>query len=242
MTKHVHIKQAIQTAWASTKANLGMLLVISALYLGLVVASKLYLHGHGVLNALSWVAQTLLLGVIILACLHITRRDGAKLGGLAELPLGPLLVLKFLAVSLLTGAVALSGAFLLGLGMGFFHLSNEELLAYAQSSPQAALLTLAVLGLILAPGLVLGLRYSFAPAFVLEEHCGIWASLGHSANLSQGVLGRLFLLLLALVGVFLLGLLCLGVGAVPAFVVTQLAWAWTYVDLHKQVYGEHAAP
>lgn len=239
--KTVHIKKAIQAGWKGTKANLGVLLGLSTLYLAIAFGSQAYLSGHEALSALSWVLQTLLAVVLMLACLRISRNEGAHVGKLSDLPLGPKLVLKFMAITLLTGAMAGSGFFVLGLGMAHLDLTWPQLLQEAQASPRSALALLGALGLACVPVVVLGLRFSFAPAFVLEEHCGIWASLGHSAKLADGLLGRLLLLLLALGGVLGLGLLCLGVGVVPAFVVTQLAWAWTYVDLHKQVFGAHKA-
>lgn len=196
MAKHVDIAGSVKAGWRSTLDNLGLMLGLGTAYFA---ASLLGERGGAGLKTASWVVQTLLMAVIILVCVRLAREPGRS-AGLAELPLEPMRVLRFFAVTLLT-----------------------------------LLLMAAGLLLLIVPGVYWGLKYGFSAAFVLEEDDGILEVMRRSAELTEGVKWELLAQVLVFIGILLLGLLALLVGVVPAFLLVQLAWAWTYVDLRRQM-------
>lgn len=196
MVKHVDIGGSIRAGWRGTVDNLGLMLGLGAAYFG---ANLLGQRGGPLLKGASALVQLLLMAVIVLVCLRLARQPG-RAAGLAELPLSPQRVLRFIGVTLVTVLLAFFGLLLL-----------------------------------VVPGVYWGLKYSFAAAFVLEDGDGILRALERSAALTEGVKWELLAQIVVFIGVLLLGLLALLVGLLPAFLLIQVAWAWTYVDLRRQM-------
>ena len=66
--------------------------------------------------------------------------------------------------------------------------------------------------LFIIPGIYLALRLQFFTAFIVEEDTGIIESLKRSWEITRGQGMPLFMLMLAMIGIFILGLILLGIG------------------------------
>lgn len=102
--------------------------------------------------------------------------------------------------------------------------------AYGQESRKVITYVIAVVlfsvivtvGLLLfvIPGIYLGLRLQFFPAFIIEENAGSISSMKRSWQITQGHSGSLFLLFLAMVGIGIVGLCLFIVGIFFAIPIT----------------------
>jgi uncharacterized membrane protein len=96
--------------------------------------------------------------------------------------------------------------------------------------------TIAVLiGLVflIVPGIVLALMFIFATYLVVDTGKGPIEALKESSRITKGHKWGLFVLMLALIGINILGLLALGVGLLISVPVSLLAIAHTYRLLSK---------
>lgn len=139
-------------------------------------------------------------------------------------------------VANLLSAVILS-AFMLGYIKNMFQtLDGEEPQFSAYGSQARKIVTYFVASLIcyvaiaigmillVVPGIYLALRLQFYGQFIVEEDCGITESLKRSWEITQGQGMPLFLLLLAMIGIVLVGVILLFVGvfvAVPLIYMMQ---------------------
>jgi uncharacterized membrane protein len=89
---------------------------------------------------------------------------------------------------------------------------------------------LVCLGLIclIVPGVILALMWIFTYAVLAESPVGFWEAMHQSAVLTEGYRWRLFLLVLACVLVFLLGLIAACVGILVALPVNMTAFGLAY--------------
>lgn len=90
-----------------------------------------------------------------------------------------------------------------------------------------------VMGLILlvVPGIVMLIRLWFVPFVLADDRAGALDAIQKSWDITRGHTFDLFLLFLLLVGVNLLGLICLGVGVLISAPVSGLALAYIYRHL-----------
>lgn len=82
------------------------------------------------------------------------------------------------------------------------------------------------------PGIYLGIRLQFFTAFIVQENAGILDSLRMSWNITKGSVGKLFLLGLAMIGIFILGLIVLIVGVFVAAPVIYMMYCYTFRKLY----------
>ncbi len=87
-----------------------------------------------------------------------------------------------------------------------------------------------VFGLILLiiPGIIWGLKYMFAPLIVMDKKMRPFEALKESARITDGHKWDLLLFVITLLGVNILGLLCLIVGLLVTIPVTSLAFVHAY--------------
>jgi hypothetical protein len=119
-------------------------------------------------------------------------------------------------------------------GVGDLPLEGPRMLNFLLVTLVITLIFIGGLILLVVPGFVWAIKYGFASAYALDEGTDLGESLRRSAALTNGIKWDLFLQGLAFVGVMILGLMALLVGAIPAAMCVLLAWTWTYVDLRKQ--------
>jgi uncharacterized membrane protein len=85
------------------------------------------------------------------------------------------------------------------------------------------------------PGLYLLLRFLFAQYAALDTEGDALTILSNSAVLTRGVKGKLMLLLLAIIGVNIVGFLALGVGLLVTAPLSSLVMVHTYLTLKAHV-------
>ncbi len=85
--------------------------------------------------------------------------------------------------------------------------------------------------LLIVPGIIWGLRYMFVLYIVIEQKLGVSKALTESWRITKGHTWRLFLFSLALIGINILGAMCLVVGLLVTIPVSYLAMAHAYRTL-----------
>ena len=86
---------------------------------------------------------------------------------------------------------------------------------------------------LIVPGVIAALALWPAFLLVMEDDLGTVDALKGAWDLTLGYKGELFVLALATVGIYLLGLLALGLGVLVAGPVTQLAWLTAYDEMRS---------
>lgn len=86
--------------------------------------------------------------------------------------------------------------------------------------------------LFIIPGIYLGLRLQFFTAFIVEEDTGIIESLKRSWEITRGQEMPLFLLMLAMIGIFILGLILLGIGIFVAIPLISVMYGYVFRKLN----------
>ncbi len=87
--------------------------------------------------------------------------------------------------------------------------------------------------LLIIPGIIVALTVIFATYLVIDKNMGPIESLKESARLTKGHKWGLFMLMLALIGINILGVLALGIGLLISVPVSLLSIAHTYRTLAK---------
>lgn len=103
---------------------------------------------------------------------------------------------------------------------------------------------LIVIGLIflIVPGFILAIRYFFVQYLVMDRNMGVSEAMAESARITRGHRWKLFVFLLAIVGVNILGVLCLVVGLFVSIPVTLMAVAHAYRTLEHRASEIAPAP
>lgn len=104
----------------------------------------------------------------------------------------------------------------------------DMILDYIGAAVLYSLITIAGLILLIVPGIIWGIKYSYFGFLIVDKRCRATEALRQSAALTQGAKWQLFLLGLAFFGINLLGALCFGIGLLVTIPVTWLASAFVY--------------
>lgn len=108
--KEVKIAESLRAGWAALHANLGLMLGLGVAYaLAMAVAQA----DAPLVKIPATVVQWVLMGVILLAGIYIMWRDGAKVPGVADMPLEAGRMLRFLGVTIATTLITILGLLLL---------------------------------------------------------------------------------------------------------------------------------
>ena len=86
--------------------------------------------------------------------------------------------------------------------------------------------------LFIIPGIYLSLRLQFFTAFIVEEDTGIIESLKRSWEITRGQGMPLFMLMLAMIGIFILGLILLGIGIFVAMPLIYMMYGYVFRKLN----------
>lgn len=93
------------------------------------------------------------------------------------------------------------------------------------------LYSLIVLGgtiLLIVPGIIWGIQYAFYGYLVIDGKLRAMDALHRSAEITRNHKGHLFLLALALAGINLLGVICLGIGLLVTMPISLMAMAYVF--------------
>lgn len=101
-----------------------------------------------------------------------------------------------------------------------------------------------VLGFIalIIPGIYFGLRFMFTVPLIIDKNLDIGEAMKQSTELTRGIKGSLFLFVLVMIGVMILGFICLGVGVFIAMPVVWLAYIYLYKNLQPSTVAAAPAP
>lgn len=86
--------------------------------------------------------------------------------------------------------------------------------------------------LFIIPGIYLALRLQFYVAFIVEDDAGIIDSLKRSWEITRGQGMSLFMLMLAIIGICLLGFILLGIGIFVALPLVYMMYAYVFRKLN----------
>jgi uncharacterized membrane protein len=111
---------------------------------------------------------------------------------------------------------------------------TTKTLDFAFASVMAFFITAFGVCLLIVPGIIWGIQFGFCGYFVLDAGARPTESLKRSSTATLGVKGRIFLLALSIVLIQIVGLLCLGVGALVTWWIGKLAFAHLYFQLQKR--------
>ncbi len=82
--------------------------------------------------------------------------------------------------------------------------------------------------LLIVPGIIFACRLAFVPYLVVDRKMETIEAVKKSWHMTRGHAGKIFLMGLLAIPIVLLGLICLGVGAIPAIMWIQAAFASLY--------------
>jgi uncharacterized membrane protein len=88
--------------------------------------------------------------------------------------------------------------------------------------------------LLIVPGVIWGIKYSYYAYFIIEKNASPLEALRMSANLTNGAKSQLFILEIVLCLINLLGMLCLFIGLFFTVPLTLIAKAYVYRKLGAQ--------
>lgn len=100
----------------------------------------------------------------------------------------------------------------------------RKIITYFVAEILAGIVITIGLCLFIIPGIYLALRFQFCAAIIVEEDAGIIESLKRSWEITAGQEVSLFFLMLAMIGIVILGLILLGIGifvAIPLIYMMQ---------------------
>lgn len=102
---------------------------------------------------------------------------------------------------------------------------------YIIASICSGLILVAGFILLIVPGIIWAIKFQFYPFIILEKKVGPIEALKRSAAITKGNMWNLFLFGLLLIGLNILGLLCLVIGLLVTIPVSMIASAYVYKKL-----------
>lgn len=108
----------------------------------------------------------------------------------------------------------------------------RKIITYFVASLFMGIIVLFGICLFVIPGIYLALRLQFYAAFIVDEDAGIIDSLKRSWEITRGETMELFLLMLAMCGICLLGIILLGIGIFVAIPLTYMMYCYVYRKLN----------
>ena len=114
----------------------------------------------------------------------------------------------------------------------------QFLIAYVLASIMYAAAVFCGVLLLIIPGIIFSIMFQFYAYLIVDEEMGPVESLKTSQLLTKGVRKRLFLFNLSIVGVNILGFLCLIIGLFWTVPATYVAAAYVYNRIRTDVEGE----
>jgi uncharacterized membrane protein len=111
----------------------------------------------------------------------------------------------------------------------------DGFLRYFGASILYGLIVFGGLILLIVPGIIWAIRFSYYGYFIIDGKCGVTESLRKSTELTKGSKMDLFVFGLAILGINVLGILCLGIGVLVTIPLSWLAVGHVYRKLQATV-------
>lgn len=178
-----------------------------------------------------WFLILVMAGSTIISSILKSMSHGKGDGGLA----GAISFLFQIVVSAGTIAIALNIVRGKEFGFSDFQISFEVFWKYAVTTILLSLLVGVGIVALIIPGIYFAVRYGLSTYLVVDKHLGPLEAMKRSAELTEGSKWRLFQLLLAVIGVNILGALALVVGLFVSVPTSIIAGAWAYNELQKRL-------
>jgi uncharacterized membrane protein len=204
--KSFNIKEALDFGWASFKKQW------KALILAVLVAA-ISLAAVNALNLLAEFLDSLILGLLI--------------------AVGGWVLQKFIMLVWNILALAIADQEMIS----WSHMKKSYVFLWKFIALSIVYNVAVFLGLILliAPGVYLAIKWQFWPFVLLEnKDMNITDILEKSSEITNGVKWKLLGLAFVFLGVMILGLICLVIGVIPAFLAIGIATAYIYRSLNAQ--------
>ena len=108
----------------------------------------------------------------------------------------------------------------------------RKIITYLVANILMAIIVTLGLCLFIIPGIYLALRLQFYAALIVEDDAGIIESLQRSWEITRGQEMSLFMLMLAMIGICILGLILLGIGIFVAMPLIYMMYAYVFRKLN----------
>lgn len=108
----------------------------------------------------------------------------------------------------------------------------RKIITYLVANILMAIIVTLGLCLFIIPGIYLALRLQFYAALIVEDDTGIIESLQRSWEITRGQEMSLFMLMLAMIGICILGLILLGIGIFVAMPLIYMMYAYVFRKLN----------
>lgn len=108
----------------------------------------------------------------------------------------------------------------------------RKIITYLVANILMAIIVTLGLCLFIIPGIYLALRLQFYAALIVEDDAGIIESLQRSWEITRGQGMSLFMLMLAMIGICILGLILLGIGIFVAMPLIYMMYAYVFRKLN----------
>lgn len=109
---------------------------------------------------------------------------------------------------------------------------SRKIITYLVANILMAIIVTLGLCLFIIPGIYLALRLQFYAALIVEDNAGIIESLQRSWEITRGQGMSLFMLMLAMIGICILGLILLGIGIFVAMPLIYMMYAYVFRKLN----------
>lgn len=116
----------------------------------------------------------------------------------------------------------------------------RKIITYIIANILFAIIVVIGIGLFIIPGIYLALRLQFYTALIVEDDAGIIESLQRSWEITRGQGMSLFMLMLAMIGICILGFILLGIGIFVALPLVYMMYAYVFRKLNTplQIFKE----
>lgn len=108
----------------------------------------------------------------------------------------------------------------------------RKIITYIIANILFAIIVVIGIGLFIIPGIYLALRLQFYAALIVEDDAGIIESLQRSWDITRGQGMSLFMLMLAMIGICILGFILLGIGIFVAMPLIYMMYAYVFRKLN----------
>ena len=108
----------------------------------------------------------------------------------------------------------------------------RKIITYLVANILMGIIVLLGICLFIIPGIYLALRLQFYAALIVEDDAGIIESLQRSWEITRGQGMSLFMLMLAMIGICILGFILLGIGIFVAMPLVYMMYAYAFRKLN----------
>jgi uncharacterized membrane protein len=235
-TKTIDIKNAIKTGWKIAIDNLTffILILLSFFFINLgenFITDKFF-KGESIkeiiihfLILIAFYFLNLLIGIgLIKISLALCRN---KKPHFTDLFSGVNLISKYFIISLIVGVFTVLPTLIPAIAFA--------IILSIKGSGAAIIIARVVIGLLIIAGIAvtiyLSLRFMFSQYIMIDKNVGIIEAIKKSGQLTEGIKWQLILLILALTGIIILGVLAVVIGLFVAIPLSMIASATVYLQL-----------